>query len=41
VSLIPSAPLWFDALDLLGAYIPMAWLGHHLAKGHAADPVAR
>jgi len=41
VSLIPSAPLWFDALDLLGAYIPMAWLGHHLAKGRAADPVAR
>lgn len=35
VTLIPSAPLWFDALDLLGAYVPMAWLGHRLAMGRA------
>lgn len=26
------APLWFMALDLFGAYIPMAWLGLTLAN---------
>ena len=26
-SFMISAPTWFIALDLLGAYIPMAWLG--------------
>ena len=26
------APLWFIALDLLTAYLPMAWLGFVLAK---------
>jgi hypothetical protein len=31
VSMIPSAPLWFDALDLVVAYLPMALLGHRLA----------
>jgi len=25
------APLWFEAIDLLGAYLPMAWLGAKLA----------
>lgn len=25
------APMWFNALDLLGAYIPMAWLGNKLS----------
>lgn len=25
------APTWFVALDLVAAYIPMAWLGHRLA----------
>ena len=25
------APLWFEVLDLLLAYIPMAWLGGRLA----------
>lgn len=25
-------PQWFNALDLLVAYLPMAWLGHQLAK---------
>jgi hypothetical protein len=27
VAMLP-APLWFSALDLLLAYLPMAWLGH-------------
>jgi hypothetical protein len=26
------APIWFDVLDLVVAYIPMAWLGHKLAS---------
>jgi hypothetical protein len=36
IVMIPSAPLWFDALDLLVAYVPMALLGYALAKGGAA-----
>ena len=28
-----AAPLWFEALDLIFAYIPMAWLGWKLAGG--------
>jgi hypothetical protein len=31
VRMIPNAPLWFDALDLVVAYLPMAWLGYKLA----------
>ncbi len=31
VVMVP-APLWFNILDLVGAYIPMAWLGWSLAK---------
>ena len=31
VSMIPSAPLWFDALDLVVAYVLMALLGARLA----------
>lgn len=30
VSMIPAAPLWFDVLDLVTAYVPMAWLGAKL-----------
>jgi hypothetical protein len=30
VLLLPS-PMWFNAVDLLGAYIPMAWIGWKLA----------
>ena len=26
------APVWFVALDLLAAYLPMAWLGAHVAR---------
>jgi len=28
-----NAPLWFEAVDLIFAYIPMAWLGWKLAGG--------
>lgn len=27
-----SGPIWFAALDLIGAYIPMGWLGGKLAE---------
>ncbi|QYO65990.1 hypothetical protein [Leptolyngbya sp. 7M] len=27
-----GAPMWYNALDLIFAYIPMAWLGGRLAK---------
>lgn len=26
------APLWFSALDLIAAYLPMAWLAHRLVS---------
>ena len=29
-----GGPLWFSGLDLVGAYFPMAWLGHKLAAGN-------
>lgn len=32
VYLLPMAPLWFSATDLLLAYIPMAYLGGKLAQ---------
>jgi hypothetical protein len=28
---IPNAPLWFDVLDLVVAYLPMGWLGWRFA----------
>ena len=28
---LPS-PVWFNAVDLIGAYIPMAWIGGKLAR---------
>jgi len=31
VTMLPS-PAWFNALDLVVAYLPMAWLGFILAK---------
>ncbi|NUQ81891.1 MAG: hypothetical protein HUU10_09800 [Bacteroidetes bacterium] len=31
VMMLPS-PLWFTLLDLIGAYLPMAWLGARLAR---------
>lgn len=30
-ALMLPAPLWFIAVDLLGAYLPMGWLGARLA----------
>jgi hypothetical protein len=35
VMVIPNAPLWFDALDLVLAYVPMALLGYALAGAKA------
>lgn len=32
VAMLPS-PLWFTVVDLVFAYLPMAWLGHRLARG--------
>ncbi len=34
VLMLPS-PAWFNVLDLIGAYIPMAWLGGKLATRKA------
>lgn len=30
---LPS-PMWFNVLDIVGAYIPMAWLGWKLGKSN-------
>ena len=32
--LMLPAPFWFDCLDLLLAYFPMAWFGGRLVGGH-------
>jgi hypothetical protein len=29
---IPGAPMWFNILDLVFAYIPMGLLGYYLAS---------
>jgi hypothetical protein len=39
VLMLPS-PIWFDALDLGAAYLPMAWLGWKLAARIGAGQVA-
>jgi hypothetical protein len=31
VIMLPGTPIWFILLDLIGAYIPMAYLGYKLA----------
>ena len=31
-SMMIPAPAWFIALDLIGAYLPMAWLGARLGR---------
>ncbi len=36
-TMIP-APAWFIALDLLGAYLPMAWLAIRLGRRSPASP---
>jgi hypothetical protein len=34
-------PLWFEATDVVLAYLPMAWLGHRVvARGRAPVPAA-
>lgn len=38
VFLLPG-PLWFDVLDLVCAYLPMAWLGQRMVRGRAARVV--
>jgi hypothetical protein len=32
---ILPAPAWFLVVDLVGAYLPMAWWGHRLIRGKA------
>lgn len=32
VVMLPNTPAWFAALDLIGAYLPMAWLGTRIAR---------
>ncbi len=32
VLMIPNAPIWFSTLDLVVAYLPMAWLGYRLVE---------
>jgi len=32
IIMLPDAPMWMKATDLLIAYIPMGWLGWNLAK---------
>jgi hypothetical protein len=38
-TMIP-APAWFIALDLIVAYLPMAWLGGRIGRGAAATASA-
>jgi hypothetical protein len=38
-TMIP-APMWFIALDLIVAYIPMAWIAGTIAKGLRREPAA-
>ncbi len=33
--LMLPAPIWFNVVDLVGAYIPMAWLGWKMVKGNS------
>lgn len=35
IMMLPS-PLWFNALDVVGAYLPMAWIGWKLAAREKA-----
>ncbi len=35
VAMLP-APMWFNALDLAGAYLPMAWIGGRLGAARSA-----
>lgn len=33
IAMIP-APFWFNALDLLAAYLPMAWIAYRIVKSY-------
>lgn len=35
VAMLPS-PMWFNVLDLAGAYLPMAWIGGRLGAARSA-----
>ena len=35
VFLLPDAPLWFKIVDLVGAYIPLAYLGGRIGIQHS------
>ena len=35
-----DSPTWFDAIDLIGAYLPMAWLATKLSGGASVGPQA-
>lgn len=35
-----GGPIWFTAIDLIGAYLPMGYLGGMLAGAKAAKPTA-
>lgn len=37
VNMMIPGPVWFIALDLLVAYIPMAWLGAKIGRGLQGD----
>lgn len=37
IQMIPDTPTWFAALDLIGAYLPMSWLGAKLAGNNTSD----
>lgn len=39
VAMLPS-PLWFNVVDLVGAYLPMAWIGWKLATRKEPRQVA-
>jgi hypothetical protein len=32
VFMVPNAPMWFNSIDLILAYIPMAYLGYVLGR---------
>lgn len=32
VIMLPETPIWFVLVDLIGAYIPMAYLGNRIAR---------
>ena len=33
ISVLPDSPTWYNITELIGAYIPMAWIGWKLAGG--------